>query len=329
MFSNDLSRRLEVALASGSARDEFISSLGFTTFGTVFYVDANDGSDLNDGLSMDAAKKTVLAAYNLTTSGAHDIVAMSANSAHAIATTLAISKSRVHFVGLGLGSRYIGQRCRWEMGVTTGAEISMVTNTGVGNTFHNIKFRSVDTNSSSLYTFVDAGEYTWMDHCSVEHAGLLATAGTAELLCICDSPLYTSCTFGNMIYEVTSTTRGCVSFNGSIAVGTSQCRDAKFVDCDFLCKPGATTSCFAYIPNATDIERFLIFKDCTFMTNKIGGATMALAIRMTTIQTYSYVALKDCVVVGATDTGTTTRDIYTTSPTAAADGTEAVAVTTT
>ena len=300
-----------------------------TTFGTTFYVDADSGDDGRDGTTMDKAKKTVLAGYGLMTTNKHDVLVMSGVSAHTLTTTLTVAKNRCHFVGLGGGSRYIGQRTRWEMGVTTGAEISLCTNTGVGNTFTNIKMRSVDTNTSSLYTFVDAGEYTQMTNVSIEHAGLLATAGTAELLCISDSPLYKSCTFGNMIYEVTSTTRGCVSFNGSIAVGTSQCRDAKFVDCDFLCKPGATTSCFAYIPNATDIERFLIFKDCTFITNKIGAATMALAIVMTTIQTYSYVLLKNCVVVGATDTGTTTRDIYTTSPTAAADGTEAVAVTTT
>lgn len=54
MFSNDLRRRLEVALASGGARDELESVLASSRpFGPTVYVDSENGSDNNDGLSAD------------------------------------------------------------------------------------------------------------------------------------------------------------------------------------------------------------------------------------------------------------------------------------
>ena len=142
-----------------------------SSFGDYFFVDADVGSDdVNDGLSMDEPKKTVLAAYNLTVSGNHDVLVMSGNAPHAIADEIIVAKSRVHFVGLGGGSRYLGQRTRFEMGVTTGVAKAIIQVTGVGCTFSNIKFRSVDTLAASLYAVADGGEFTQFSYCSFEKA---------------------------------------------------------------------------------------------------------------------------------------------------------------
>ena len=61
MFSNDLRRRLEVALASGAARNELESVFaGSRPFGPVIYVDSGHGDDTqNDGLSADTPLATM------------------------------------------------------------------------------------------------------------------------------------------------------------------------------------------------------------------------------------------------------------------------------
>ncbi len=59
MASNDLRRRLEVALASGAARDEIISALADERpFGPRLYVDSDSGDDLNDGMSAESPLAT-------------------------------------------------------------------------------------------------------------------------------------------------------------------------------------------------------------------------------------------------------------------------------
>ncbi len=56
MYSEDLRRRMEVGLASPSARDELFSG-AFQTFGTVYYVDATNGLDTNGGTLAHLARR--------------------------------------------------------------------------------------------------------------------------------------------------------------------------------------------------------------------------------------------------------------------------------
>ena len=83
------------------------------TFGQVFFVNANSNegaSDGNRGLEMTRAFATVSQANTAITSGDHDVVVMTANSPHSISSEITLTKGRSHWVGLGGGSRYIGQR---------------------------------------------------------------------------------------------------------------------------------------------------------------------------------------------------------------------------
>jgi len=70
-LGNELSRRLEVALASPAARDELEGLLGGYPFATHWYVDAENGDDTaNDGLSAAHAFKTMSKAFTSLDSGA-------------------------------------------------------------------------------------------------------------------------------------------------------------------------------------------------------------------------------------------------------------------
>ena len=90
-----------------------------------------------------AVHNTIASAYADVTSNRHDIIMLSANSAHAQTSMLSIAKNRVHFVGMSLrgGGFGIGARTRVTMGVTSAAtDLGVMQNTGTGNTFRGIKF---------------------------------------------------------------------------------------------------------------------------------------------------------------------------------------------
>ena len=304
-----------------------VGSSGFPlTFGNVFWVDANAGSDgnLGDGPASDHALKTVLAAYNKTVSNNHDVILLSAASAHVIAAEIAVTKNRVHFVGLGGGSRYIGQRTRFEMGVTTGTGIAIIKNTGVGNTFTNIKFRSVDTLSTSLYAFADGGEFTQITNWSFEKDEDLGSAAAAEFLCNCDTGFYKNCTFGNMIYSVTAA-RGCVLITRTTIAG-KVARDCIFEDCLFLNKTTNTGAVHVLGTTATDVERFMWFKNCAFMTSVLSTVSQVHAIHNANALTDGEIICQDCMCTNVDDFGTVTG-LFTNSPTSAAAGTETIQAT--
>ncbi len=315
---------LEAGIGNRKAAREIETNLGgFITYGTFFYVDADNGNDLNSGLTSIDAKKTVLAAYNLTTSGAHDVIYLSANGAHAIAATLAVSKSRVHFVGTGGGGRWEGQRSRLEATITTGTGIAMVVVTGNGCTFHNIKFRDTSTNSTNIHAVADGGEHSIFRNCAFEKDEDLGVAGACELMCNGDTSLYVDCSIGNGIYTV-SGTRACINFTGGLISG-KKARSVRFVGCLIENKTSATTTLHVKATIA-DIERHCIFDDCIFWTAVLSSATQADSFGIASALTQGMVLLKDCVQINVTDYCATGLGVYHNQPAAAAEGGEAILV---
>ncbi len=292
------------------------------TFGTIYFVDADNGSDGFNGLAMTATggsgpKKTVLAAYNATTSNKHDVIVMSGVGAHAIADEIIVSKSRVHFVGLGGGSRYMGQRTRFEMGVTTGSAIAILQVTGLGNTFTNIKFRSVDTLSTSLYAVADGGELSQFTNCSFEKATDLGETTAAELLGNGDTAYYKNCTFGNGIYTPTAA-RQNVLFTRQTITG-KVARDNIFEDCIFLSRCGSTT--FVNVrATVNDLERLTLFKNCSFQAVKTSTATQDEAFGIASALTDSEIMLQDCSTQNISNIATASSGVYTNQAAGAALG---------
>src|SRR3990167_7461202 len=172
--------------------------------GNVWFVNVNTGSDGNTGKRMDKPFKTIAKAYAQTVTNNHDMVVLSANGALAETDELAVTKNRIHFWGMDAVGRYYGQRSRWTMGVTTGSAIAVVKNTGVGNTFSNIKFDSSDTLSTSLYAFAEGGEYTVLEECEIVKSTDLNEAGMAELLMNGDSAYVRRCYIGSTVHEKTA-----------------------------------------------------------------------------------------------------------------------------
>lgn len=281
-----------------------------STFGTYWFVDP-DTNTPGTGKSIKRPFKYVGQAVAAAASNNHDVILMSGNSAINTSSTndeLALTKNRLHFVGMGGGSRYLGQRTRWTMGVTTGSAIAVVKNTGVGNTFTNIKFDSSDTLSTSLYAFADGGEYTQLTNCEVVKSTDLDQATSAVLLANGDSAYYKNCAFGSLVHIRTAagtnvlTTRTTIS--GKVA------RDVIFEDCIFLLKSTSNTASQIHLTTATDVERMMIIKNSTFIHAVLGSATVAAAIVVDNTQTDGQVIVQDSYQFNHTALATASKGVY-------------------
>ena len=269
----------------------------------VFYVNPTIGSDGNPGTKMEKPFSTVAAAYAAATTNNHDLIVLSANAAHAATDELAVTKGRVHFLGLDAVGRYLGQRTRWTMGVTTGTAIAIVQNTGVGNTFQRIKFDSADTTTTSVYAFADGGEYTVVEECEIVKSTDLDQAGMAEVLMNGDSSYFRKCYIGSLVHEKTAANTNVLLTRETIT--GKVCRDSMFEDCIFGLKSTSATASHVHSTLATDVERFLIFKNCLFVVAKLSSATVGDAIIVDTAQTEGQIILMNSYNVNSTAIGTT------------------------
>lgn len=297
------------------------SSIGLTT-GNVYVVipSADSGytelvgnhqKTYGDGTVM--IHETIASAYSAVTSNRHDVILLSANAAHAQTSMLTISKSRVHFIGLGYrpGSIGMGARARVTMGVTTAAtDLAVMKNTGVGNTFQGIKFDSSNTKDESLYSIVEAGEYAIYEGCEFYKSTDLDVNLAAEVANNGDSAQWINCTFGSSANIVAD---NCIRPNmlcsGGI-VTDAKLRDNVIQDCLFLSKAGGTEHVAIYGANATDVERMLLVKNCTFLNNLLSAATPAHMVGFGAAQTEGTVLLQDCVSVDATVMAQASVGIY-------------------
>jgi len=140
---------------------------------------------------------TVAAAYAAATTQQNDVIVLSGYSTHTVTEMLTVSKSRVHFIGLDGGGRFTAQGAKIEMGVTgVATDLAPVLVTGVRNSFRNIKFINASTTNQSLYGFIDNGEGTYIENCSMIKIAGLDDANWANFWMAGDSLTMKDCVLG-------------------------------------------------------------------------------------------------------------------------------------
>lgn len=284
------------------------------TFGREIWCDYDNGNDGNDGLSKSRPVKTIAQAYSIARTNRHDVIYLSGNSEHPVTSMLSIAKNRVHFVGLNVrdGALGMGARTRIKMGVTTAAtDLAVMQNTGVGNTFTNIKFDSENTVAESLYSVVEAGEYSIYRGCEFYKSSDLDVTGAAELAHNGDSAQFINCYIGSTANATTGAIiRPNVIVTGGIVSG-KKLRDSIFKNCTFAKKAGHVDNNFVYGANATDVERMLQFENCKFINNPLSAATPAVAVEFGAAQTEGAVLIdQNCSAVDVTVVGATGQNIF-------------------
>ena len=293
------------------------------TFGNTYFVDVENGSDSFDGLSMhpeggSGPKLTVLAAYNETVSNNNDYIIMSAVGTHTFTAELAVAKNRVHFVGLGGGSRYIGQRTKWDLASGGSADSACVLVTGVGNTFTNIKITNSDANTS--FAVANGGEFTQWTNCEMINFKNLGEVTDAHLLCNVDSGYYLRCTIGSsQVNHDYTDSRGSVLFTKQV-LPDKVCRDTIFEDCLFPIGANSATGCSVFLlTGPLDIDRILWVKNCVFWGSKLSD-TIDRAIQIDVNQLNGDIFLDHCTIHGIDDvTADSTLSVYHNSPASGSD----------
>ena len=250
------------------------------TTGKYIFVNADSGSDGNDGLSAGNPVKTVQHAYDLATTNKDDVIVLSTNAVHTLSKMLTVSKNRVHFVGDVFGRMY-GQRAKIYMGITlttTPNTVFMFKNTGVGNTFTGLKFYSDNTLAECVAAVGEGGEYAVYRNCEFYDSTRLNSDTHAELVLNGDSAQFYNCTFGSLADAVSGDKVRPAILLTKETVGTGLVsRDVLFDNCRFWKQAGGTTTAMVKAANATDVERVMEFHNCQFIANPL-GSTPAVAI---------------------------------------------------
>jgi len=297
-----------------------ISSFGLTqagsgipaTGGTYYFVDYGNGNDGNDGLSAATPVKLVATAYSRATTNKDDVIVLMGNSTHVLTEMLSVTKSRVHFIGMdGTYGRMYGQNAKVSLTATTGAtNIATIKNTGVRNSFTNIKFINASTVTEGIYCFVEAGEYTLIQNCEIYKSTDLDQNLAAELVMNGDSAQVINCTIGSLADARSGAVirPNVLVTNGIVASAVA--RDVMFIGCNFWINASNTANRFVYGANAADVERMMLFENCRFINNGASAAVPAQNVSFAASLTVGSVLLNRCTSVKADTAMSTTTGVF-------------------
>lgn len=279
------------------------------TAGDIYFVNYGTG---DDGVSQKSNSikrpfKTIAKAYGLVTTNKDDIIALVGNTQHDLTAMLDVSKNRVHFIGLDGTGRMYGQNAKVSLGVTAVAtDLGTIQNTGIRNSFQNIKFLNSNTVSQGLYCFVEAGEYTVIDGCEIYKESLLSTTGAAELVMNGDSAQVRNSLIGSNVNQISGTIiRPNVLVTKAIVAG-KVARDVLFDNCIFWKKAGHVNNRFVYGANATDVERMFLIQNSVFFNTKLATAVPDQCVAFAAEQTQGFALIRNCTSINNTKLSTTT-----------------------
>lgn len=273
---------------------------GFVTQGKAIYVKPSSGLDSNDGLSLASPVKTLVRALAIATANQNDVVYLFAESNTAAGTTdyqsatLDWNKDFVHLIGVGSGSM-IGQRARVAFASSYVTASNLFTLSADGCYIANIEFFAGVASANPLGAMLVTGTRNKVENCQISgvgHASMDIAAGySLKLTTPAAENIFKHCYIG-LDTIIRATCKHEVWILGG--AGTEIARTI-FEDCVFNTYTSATDF---KIVDATYIDRFLLFKNCTF--NAVNGITSAVsptgAIKNTTPN--GRVLLQDSYVFG-------------------------------
>ena len=282
-----------------------------SVFGNIYFVDYRNGLDTNNGETRDTAFKTLSAAVTAATTNNNDVIFIDGDSTVTETEMLTISKNRLHFVGCNGVPGHYGAGAKVTLGVTAVAtDIGTIKNTGVRNTFSNIKFMNANTVAEGIYCFVEAGEYTRFFNCEFYKSTDLDVTGASEFVANGDSMMMYNCTIGSSANVISGAIiRPNILFTKGIVSG-KVARDNYFENCILWRRSSNTANRFVYGANATDIERFCVFKSCLFGNAKNAAAIPAQNVAFGSSLTVGEVLLWDCVSMNAATAMSTTTGVF-------------------
>ena len=280
------------------------------TSGKYIFVDYTLGSDGNNGEDTTCPVKTVAQAYSLARTNKDDVIVLMGNASHVLSAMVTVSKNRVHFIWMDwTGWRLYGQNAKISMGITSAVtDVFWIKDTGVRNSYTNIKFVSTNTLTQHVAAFGWGWEYTLCTNCEM-YADCIQDSNThAEMVCNIDSPQFFNCTFGSLATAVTwNKIRPAILLTAATVAAWKVTRDAYFDNCRFWKNAwGTATAMIKWA--ATDIERVMEFHDCQFVANVVGSVP-AVAIDVANLTVGQIILTGDTAAFECTKIATATNVI--------------------
>lgn len=285
--------------------------------GNSYYVDPANGSDTNSGLSPDYALSTLTAAHDKCTANNNDTVYLIANnSGITLSAALDWSKDYTHLIGL-CAPVYAGKRARiFQAAAATG--IDLLTFSGSGCIVKNIyAFHGVNDATSKICATV-TGERNYFENCHFAGIGNVAmsVAGSASVKLTGSENVFKNCQIGlDTVARDADATELWLDGAASRNV---------FEDCQLYGYISAAGYSQVTIEDGTGIDRYLIFKNCLFMTDSTNQAvaqTSVFNIKAAIVQ--GKIVLFNCMALtdGAAEWDSNSRGIiYNNAVAAAASG---------
>ena len=316
-----------------------ISSFGMPIYGSggmlaglseVFFVDYGNGFDgvNKKANSFNRPWQTIAKAESALTTNKNQGIALIGSSTHVLTEMLDFDKSRCHIFGYDPVTRMYGNNAKVSLTATAGAtNIATMKNTGVRNSFKNIKFINASTVAEGIYCVAEGGEYAYYEGCEFYKSTDTDVALAAELLCEGDSAVFNMCTFGDLVTEKggSNKERPCVILTRELITG-KVARDVEFNDCVFLQKANTTASSCVHSTLATDVERRMIFRRPIFWNAKLATADPAAAISLDNAQTQGDILVIEPALIGITALATASKGVYVVGGSVPADPTTGIAV---
>lgn len=272
--------------------------------GKIYWVDPANGSDGNDGLSPETALDTVGAAYAKTVDKAGDTIYLlndgnTSGTSRESTIPLVWSNDNTHLIGL-CSPVLMSPRARITP-VSTAALTAnpVISVTGSGNIFANLQIAhfGADTDSIAARGVDVTGDRNYFYNC---HIVGIPNAHTGDEANACDlkingggENLFKHCTFG-VDTVARSTTNACVELVGAAERNV-------FEDCLFVVLADNAGALFVKADGAGDIDRFVLFKNCT-MINSVESTGTAMTSAVNAHDSAGgAVVFHSTQIVGATD----------------------------
>lgn len=270
---------------------------GLPMTGTYFFVNPAVGSDAYDGLSPQTPFSTLTAAYNAAVAGNNDVIVLigdgSTTGTARLTSTLTWAKNATHLIGV-TAPTMISQRARISTTTTQATNINpLMTISASGCIFANFSlFQGVGQASTDEKLMDITGDRNYFYN--VQFGGMGAANGAARAGSYCvylndgDENTFDTCTFGLDTIS-RSAANASVKFAG-------QSQRNVFQNCLFPMYATATSPWFIDANSVGSIDRFQLFKGCTFLNT--GTSTLAGVVSFNASQG-GKIVFDNCTVTGA------------------------------
>jgi len=261
-----------------------------------YFVDAANGSDSNDGLSLDHALATIIAAEDKCVANHHDTVFYIAGSSSVTMTAaLTWDKSYTHLIGICAPSAF-SQRARiFQLSTLTNAS-PLLNITASGCIFKNFYiFQGVNDAGSLINVGVTGGRnYFENVHFAGGGHATCAIDASASLSLSGSENMFNHCTIG------VETANHATGATGLLFGGTNATRNV-FDDCIFQTWAVNKNVFHVEVTGVTSIQRYNYFRRCLFLNQNHSYSIDTVFELVGGDTTTGFFILIDCFSHGADD----------------------------